>query len=187
MFIDSNHRRFTFSSLFIGPIDGQKAALYGATAASSITERKSHELPMESGRYCHQNQKQDPIGNSMSNPKSSSQPVQISQPAIPELASDLIAYPHMAPVIEIFLSEFPALMERIRTAAKQKDLAGIKTAAHKLKGAAGSAGFVRLFDLADQVERHVEQGHLEAALPLIDDLDRICRLATPTASPTAKS
>jgi HPt (histidine-containing phosphotransfer) domain-containing protein len=120
----------------------------------------------------------------MSNPKSSSQPAQINQPVIPELVSDLSTDPRMAPVIETFLSEFPALMDRVSASAKQTDLAGIKTAAHKLKGAAGSAGFARLFDLADQVESHANQGHLNAALPLINELDRICRLAVPMAVPS---
>jgi HPt (histidine-containing phosphotransfer) domain-containing protein len=119
----------------------------------------------------------------MSNPKSSSQPEQISQPVIPELVSDLRVDPRFTPVIETFLAEFPVLMDRVNAAAKQNDLPDIKTAAHKLKGASGSAGFARLFDLAAQVEDHAAHNRLEAALPLIDDLDRICRLATPTAAP----
>jgi HPt (histidine-containing phosphotransfer) domain-containing protein len=105
------------------------------------------------------------------------------QTVIPELVSDLSTDPRMAPVIETFLAELPILMERVGTAAKQNDLPGIKTAAHKLKGACGSAGFARLFDLAAQVEDHATCNRLEAALPLIDDLDRICRLATPMAAP----
>lgn len=105
---------------------------------------------------------------------------------IPELASDLSADPRMAPVIEIFLSEFPVLMECVTAAANQKDLPGILKSVHKLKGAAASAGYARLFELASQVEDHAEQGHLETVLPLIDDLNRICRLSMPTAAPAAK-
>jgi HPt (histidine-containing phosphotransfer) domain-containing protein len=157
--------------------------MFPTIGISSITERKSHELPMESGRYCHRNQKLNAIGNSMSNLKSSSQPAQISQPVIPELVSDLSSDSRMAPVIETFLAEFPVLMDRVNAAAKQNDLPGIKTAAHKLKGASGSAGFARLFDLSAQVEDHAAHNRLEATLPLIDDLDRICRLATPMAAP----
>ncbi len=123
----------------------------------------------------------------MSNSKSLSQPVQISQPVIPELVSDLCADPRFIPVIETFLAEFPVLMDRVNAAAKQKDLAGIKTSAHKLKGASGSAGFARLFDLATQVEDHATHNRLEVALPLIDDLDRICRMATPSDMPPPKS
>ena len=122
----------------------------------------------------------------MNNPKSSSQPAQISQPVIPELVSDLRVDPRFTPVIETFLSEFPVLMDRVNAAAKQNDLPGIKTAAHKLKGASGSAGFARLFDLAAQVEDHATGNRMEAALPLIADLDRICRLATPTTASAAK-
>jgi HPt (histidine-containing phosphotransfer) domain-containing protein len=120
----------------------------------------------------------------MSNPKPLSQPALICQPVIPELVSDLSADPRMAPVIDTFLAEFPVLMDRVNAAAKQNDLPAIKTAAHKLKGASGSAGFARLFDLSAQVEDHATHNRLEAALPLIDDLDRICRLATPIDLPT---
>lgn len=101
------------------------------------------------------------------------------QTVIPELVSNLSVDPRMAPVIEMFLSEFPILMECVGVAAKQKNLTAIKKAAHKLKGAAGSAGFSRIFELADQVEGYTDQGHLEAALSLIDDLDRIRHLANP--------
>ena len=96
----------------------------------------------------------------MSNPKSSSQPAQISQPAIPELVSDLRVDSRFTPVIATFLAEFPVLMDRVNVAAKQNDLPGIKTAAHKLKGASGSAGFARLFDLSAQVEDHATHNRL---------------------------
>jgi HPt (histidine-containing phosphotransfer) domain-containing protein len=111
---------------------------------------------------------------------------QTRQTVIQELVSDLSADPRMAPVIETFMAELPVLMDRIDAAAKQKDIPGIRVAAHKLKGAAGSAGFARLFDLAAQVEDLAEQGRLETALPLIADLIRICRLATPTAASATK-
>lgn len=106
------------------------------------------------------------------------------QTTIPELASDLRADPRMAPVIEVFMAEFPILMERISAIANQQNLQDLKSSAHRLKGAAGSAGLTRIYDLAGRVEECAINHRLEVALSLIDELNRICRLAIRNKPPS---
>ncbi len=114
----------------------------------------------------------------MSYPKSVPQPEQTNQSMIPELVSDLRGDSRFAPVIETFLGEFPTLLEDVAAAAARKDLSAVRLTAHKLKGAAGSAGFARLSDLACQVEDYALQSRLDAIPPLMDQLTRIGQSAT---------
>ncbi len=118
----------------------------------------------------------------MNDSKSASQSKQTCQPVIPELVSDLSGDLRFASVIEIFLAEFSVLLKKLMAAAARNDLSAIQKTAHKLKGAAASAGFARLFDLACQMEDHSIQGRLEDIMPLLDHLNRIGQSAAATPS-----
>lgn len=146
------------------------------------SQAQSHELCPNSGRYISQDfrTRVDKMKDHHPNTHLNSS----QQTTIPELASDLRADPRMAPVIEVFLTEFPLLMERISAIANQQNLQDLKSSAHRLKGAAGSAGFSRIYDLAGHVEECAVNHHLETALPSIDELNRICQASMQNHPPS---
>ncbi len=99
------------------------------------------------------------------------------QDTIPELVSDLREDPRMVAIIRVFMDEFPIIMDSILSSAHENNRKELLSSVHKLKGAAASAGFSRLSDLAGKVEDLAKENQFEAAIPLLDTLDRICHLA----------
>ena len=74
------------------------------------------------------------------------------QPIISSFASD----PDMLELVEIFVSEVPDKVDRIRNCESSQNWDELKRAAHQLKGSAGGYGFDALTPVADQLERSLQ-------------------------------
>jgi HPt (histidine-containing phosphotransfer) domain-containing protein len=74
------------------------------------------------------------------------------QPIISSFASD----PEMLELVEIFVSEVPDKVDRIRNCESSQNWDELKRAAHQLKGSAGGYGFDALTPIADQLERSLQ-------------------------------
>lgn len=69
----------------------------------------------------------------------------------------------LAEVIAVFLDDCPARLQAINDAMTHRDPVELRTAAHAIKGAAGSLSAHRLFDAAQRLEHLVETSRLEAS------------------------
>ncbi|HEV8209840.1 MAG TPA: response regulator [Vicinamibacterales bacterium] len=65
-------------------------------------------------------------------------------------------------VVDLFLADCPVRLTAIKAAVDARDAAGIRTAAHALKGAAGNLSAVRLVAATHTLERIGADGRLEA-------------------------
>jgi HPt (histidine-containing phosphotransfer) domain-containing protein len=66
-------------------------------------------------------------------------------------------------IIEMFLQEYPKLLENVRQAAGQHDASALARAAHTLKGSVGDVSALQAFDAARTLEEMARKGELEAA------------------------
>jgi two-component system, sensor histidine kinase and response regulator len=69
----------------------------------------------------------------------------------------------LADVIKIFLEDCPARLTAIKVAVDARDAAGIRAAAHALKGAASNISATSLFEAAQVMERIGDESRLDAA------------------------
>jgi two-component system sensor histidine kinase/response regulator len=69
-------------------------------------------------------------------------------------------------VVGTFLEDAPNQIRALNAACEGKDADGIRRQAHSLKSASGSAGAVRLQEVAHQIERAGENGDLDKAASL---------------------
>jgi HPt (histidine-containing phosphotransfer) domain-containing protein len=73
-------------------------------------------------------------------------------------------------VLQMFLSEVPPRLERLRNAWAAGDIQGVYRAAHSLKGSAGNIGAQRLYDVAAQLDELGRAGDAAGIAPLMDAL-----------------
>jgi CheY-like chemotaxis protein len=66
-------------------------------------------------------------------------------------------------IIEMFLQEYPKLLEGVRHAAEEHDAHLLERAAHKLKGSVGDIAAPQAFDAARTLEMMARKGDLEEA------------------------
>jgi len=80
-------------------------------------------------------------------------------------------------VIALFLQDAPVQLSAMRAALGAGDAAGLRHAAHSLKGSSGYLGARRLMALCAEVEQSARQGSLEAGVlkveELVDEFERV--------------
>jgi CheY-like chemotaxis protein len=69
----------------------------------------------------------------------------------------------MHEVVRLFLEDCPARVAAIEDAARRRDAAALRAAAHALKGAAGNLGAPGLFEAARVIERIGDECRMDAA------------------------
>lgn len=77
----------------------------------------------------------------------------------------------IAELRDLFLEDFPQQLERIRGGVADGDADLVARAAHSLKGASGTFGAERVFQVAQAIERLARDGHLDAVIIGLDLLD----------------
>lgn len=94
------------------------------------------------------------------------------------LYSPLSADPDLAEVVELFVSEMPDRVANLLKCVESSDWDSLRRAAHQLKGAAGSYGFMPITPAAARVEDAIRQSSPEAEiLQAVDELVHLCRQA----------
>jgi CheY-like chemotaxis protein len=78
----------------------------------------------------------------------------------------------LAQLTELFLTESPVWLAQARSALERGDAAGLRRAAHTLKGAAGHFGAAAAVAAAEELERHGRCGDLAAAAAVLTELER---------------
>ena len=73
-------------------------------------------------------------------------------------------------IASIFLDEYPALIQEIRTAVAAMDAKGVERAAHSLKGSVANFGAQSATEAAFRLETLGRSGRLEDAPVALDDL-----------------
>ena len=84
-----------------------------------------------------------------------------------------------AELVELFLEEYPPLVDQIRLAIAEKDANRLKHSAHKLRGAIGNFTVARPYELARQLESLAQANNLNDTQSLLDSLaDGVAQLAS---------
>jgi CheY-like chemotaxis protein len=73
-------------------------------------------------------------------------------------------------IFDAFLSDGEARLIALRHALQDSDSAGLRKAAHALKGASANIGARRMAEITEQLQALGEAGSVEGAAPLIDTL-----------------
>ena len=104
-----------------------------------------------------------------------------SQPTAP-LVSTLSSDPDMVELVEFFVEEIDDRISTIQSTAQSDDMAGLRTVAHQLKGAAGGYGFEPISQTAGELERLIDATEAdkvtEAIREQVDELISLCRRAS---------
>ena len=74
-------------------------------------------------------------------------------------------------VLQLFLDDVPARVERLRSAWQSGDAVAVQRAAHSLKGSAGNIGATDLLGVCRQLDELGRAGDLSNAAPLVTALD----------------
>ena len=77
----------------------------------------------------------------------------------------------LAELVDEFLADAPAQLERLRTAAASGDADGARRAAHTLKGTGRTFGAAQLGSLCQEAETEAGSGDLDAVLTRVDGID----------------
>lgn len=94
------------------------------------------------------------------------------------LYSPLSADPDLAEVVELFVQEMPDRVANLLKCVQASDWDSLRRAAHQLKGAAGSYGFMPITPAAARVEDAIRQSSPEAEiLQAVDELVHLCHQA----------
>ena len=75
-------------------------------------------------------------------------------------------------LLPILVEETVQLVAGIRTAIERRDAAGLKRAAHTLKGNSSYLGAVRLTALSTELEQHGREGALEGVGTLLTQVEQ---------------
>ena len=73
-------------------------------------------------------------------------------------------------VLNLFLTEVPPRLTRLRNAWAAGNIEEVHRAAHSIKGSAGNIGARRLYDVSAQLDEKTKSGDLAGAAPLVDAL-----------------
>ncbi|NJB67673.1 HPt (histidine-containing phosphotransfer) domain-containing protein [Desulfobaculum xiamenense] len=76
----------------------------------------------------------------------------------------------LASLYEIFLEDMPRRARELREATRTRDFSGMSRSAHSLRGAAATVGALALRQHAENLERSLREGGIDAALPLVHDV-----------------
>ena len=77
----------------------------------------------------------------------------------------------LAEVLQLFTTDVPARIERLRAAWLAGDAVAVQRAAHSLKGSAGNIGATQLLAVCGQLDELGRSGDLSALAPLVASLD----------------
>jgi signal transduction histidine kinase/DNA-binding response OmpR family regulator len=77
----------------------------------------------------------------------------------------------LAELVALFLEELPVLVGNLRAALDKNDSVAVGRVAHKLKGSAAVFGATNLADLLAQMERQAESCDLDAARPVVQQVE----------------
>lgn len=78
----------------------------------------------------------------------------------------------LAQVLKLFLEEAPRRIERLRSALTEGNAVEFQRLAHSLKGAAGNIGANAVHDAARRADAVGKSGRLDAAAPLVEEIER---------------
>ena len=76
----------------------------------------------------------------------------------------------LAEVLNLFLSEVPPRITRLRIAWAAGNIEEVHRAAHSLKGSAGNIGARRLYEVCSRLDEKGKSGDVGSAAPLVDAL-----------------
>jgi CheY-like chemotaxis protein len=134
------------------PLQGRE--LFDAVEGAAVDQ-----IPQEEGETARQGDKNQESPSSLSPTLLSSPPFELAA-ALQRTAGDRELLVELA---EIFCDECPQWLESIRGAVQAQDAAGLKAAAHTLKGAVGNFGATAAFDAAHDLEMMGRRGDLADA------------------------
>jgi len=77
----------------------------------------------------------------------------------------------LSDLVDLFLEEYPHLLEEIRTAIKKEDVKGVERGAHGLKGSTSNLTAKRAADAALKLERLAREGGLLGAEDSLRELE----------------
>lgn len=77
----------------------------------------------------------------------------------------------LAEVLQLFVTDAPARIERLRAAGQARDAEGVQRAAHSLKGSAGNIGANQLMAVCGRLDELGRSGDLSALAPLMASLE----------------
>ncbi len=77
----------------------------------------------------------------------------------------------LAEVLQLFVADVPARIERLRAAWQAGDAVAVQRAAHSLKGSAGNIGATQLLAVCGRLDEQGRSGDLSALAPLVASLD----------------
>lgn len=102
----------------------------------------------------------------------------ITGPLVSTLADD----PDMAELVQFFVEEIDDRIKTIQTTSQANDLAGLRTVAHQLKGAATGYGFEPISQTAGELERLIDAAEpsevTQAIQQRVDELINLCQRAS---------
>ena len=102
-----------------------------------------------------------------------------NSPSTDPLVSTLASDPDMVELVEFFVEEIGDRINTIQSTSQDNDIAGLRTVAHQLKGAAAGYGFEPISQTASELERLIdvtEATELTQALhEQVDELVDLCR------------
>ena len=78
-------------------------------------------------------------------------------------------------LVEIYRSDYPDKLSKIRQALKDGDAKTLYETAHSLKGASGNLGLGRVYELALEIERMGKEGRLQGAEEVFGELEEELR------------
>lgn len=73
-------------------------------------------------------------------------------------------------LIDLYISEWPAYQKAIDSACEQRDVEALLQAVHKFKGGSANLGAAQLVTICEQIETHLKNANLDAALELHQEL-----------------
>ncbi|MBK7238556.1 MAG: response regulator [Sterolibacteriaceae bacterium] len=93
----------------------------------------------------------------------------------PPIASRLAGHAKLSLIVGRFVTQLPGKLMQVDDALQRGDIAELAALAHWLKGAGGSMGFDELFEPAKALEDAANGGDVEAAGPLVAELQSLSR------------
>ncbi len=125
-----------------------------------------------------QNKQGDNTGTQTHQPQQSQTMQQQDTPQFdpndPALVSELESEPDLKPVMDIFHEELPKLIQQFKQAWQSKSADELKTIAHQMKGASGSAGYSVLSEKLAEVENAAEEQKIDEITEQVDNLSKLC-------------
>jgi two-component system, sensor histidine kinase and response regulator len=92
----------------------------------------------------------------------------------------------LAELLQTYLEESEVLLANARSTLAQGDAAGLRLAAHALKGSSATVGARAMAQACEALEECGRSGDLAPAAPLLDEVERAWRAAKGAVAPLAR-